>query len=103
VAELYTPGKQRIFYRASALKQGLNVHVEIHNQDLNRSETVILVESVVKGLYYFDFVFNIGIYLAYFYENGQAKGIQVYNIINKNDWSGNSIIVRRETQGNILW
>jgi len=81
VAEQYSPGKQRIFYKSSSFRVGLHVKVVLYNSSLNNSIVIQLEEAnSIKGLYYFDHLFQEGVYVAYFYENDKEKGVQVYNI-----------------------
>ena len=79
MAEQYSPGANRIFYKSSGFKEGLEVWVSIHYPDLHEDQ-VILVE-LGEGIYYFDYNFEIvGMYVTVFYEDGNKCGIQVYNI-----------------------
>lgn len=81
MAEIYPPGKNRIFYRATSFKIGLEVKADIICPELCSDGVVILTEVTgVKGLYYFDYVFKVGPYIIYFYENGVERWSQAYSI-----------------------
>lgn len=81
MAEIYLPGVNRIFYRATAFKEGLTVTVDLLDPDLNNHIDILLIEiKDVKGLYYFDYNFREGPYIAYFYENGEGIWSQAYSI-----------------------
>lgn len=83
MAERYAPGSQRIFYRAANFTTGLIVKVNLIDPDLNNEITILLGEvdeERVPGLYYFDYIFYEGNYIAYFYEDGVLKWSQAYSI-----------------------
>jgi hypothetical protein len=81
MAEIYPPGKNRIFYRATSFKIGLTVTADIIDPDLCSDCSIALTEVVdVKGLYYFDYTFRVGPYIVYFYENGVETWSQAYSI-----------------------
>ena len=81
MAEQYTPGLQRIFYKSTGLKEDLHIEVTLFDSALNNNATIELTEAKnIKGLYYFDYTFYEGIYIAYFRENGAERGVQVYSI-----------------------
>ena len=82
MAEQYEPGLQRIFYRSTSFKTGLTVHVELDRSKFDVDTVSIPLEEISNkmGLYYFDYVFQEGVYLASFFENGVGRGTQVYNI-----------------------
>ena len=82
MAEIYSPGLQRIFYRASSFREGQYVTVTIFNVELEKKvDNIVLTETtIIKGLYYFDYFFDEGIYIACFRENMEEKKVQVYNI-----------------------
>lgn len=81
MAEQYTPGLQRIFYKSTGLKEGLFIKVTLFDSALNNIAIYELIEAKnIKGLYYFEHDFYEGVYVAYFHENELEKAVQVYNI-----------------------
>lgn len=81
MAEQYEPGLQRIFYRSTSFKI-VNVRVELDRSKFDVATISIDLIEVPnkKGLYYFDYVFREGVYLASFFEKEIERGTQVYNI-----------------------
>lgn len=81
MAEIYPPGINRIFYRATSFRIGLEIKANIIDPNLCSDIWMILTEITnVKGLYYFDFNFSVGPYIIYFYENNIEKWSQAYSI-----------------------
>jgi len=81
VAEQYIPGLQRIFYKSTGLKKGLDIEVTLFDSALNNNATIVLTEADdIKGLYYFDYIFYEGVYIARFREDGVESETQVYSI-----------------------
>ena len=80
MAEQYEPGKQRIYYRAGGFGTDVVVKVYFIDPDLKKSPlepiTLTQVDKVnFPGLYYFEYDFLEGNYVAYFYED---TGRQLY-------------------------
>jgi len=80
VAELYPPGIQRIYYKATISD---NLVVTAKLLDFNLLDSSLYDFQKVPGtekIYYADVDFCVeGIWLAIFYENGEEKTVQVYN------------------------
>lgn len=71
-------GKHRIFYRASAFKEGLVVKAIVTNPFLVELPEIILT-PINKGYYYYDYFFDVeGTYLVGFYEDDEQKASQAY-------------------------
>ena len=71
-------GKNRIFYRAAAFKDGLIVTANILDPNLEEINNIEFV-PIGKGFYYYDYYFNKeGTYLVNFYENGIQMASQAY-------------------------
>jgi len=97
VAEQYPPGVNRIFYKSTGFKEGLEIQVDILYPNMGNDAGIFLTE-VGGGLYYFDYNFPaVGIYAAVFWENGIKRGAQVYNI--KGDFEGTVTVVRGGDRG----
>lgn len=97
MAEQYIPGKQKIFYKSTGLKE-VYVRVTLFDSELNNHLDWTLLYpafdkttgKLIIGLYWFEHVFYKGIYVAYFQEHYKGEwvdsGVQVYNI--KEDFKG---------------
>lgn len=83
MAERYAPGLQRIFYRAANFTTSLAVTANLIDPGLNNDVTILLKEvdkDNIPGLYYFEYTFHEGNYIAYFYEGDVLKWSQAYSI-----------------------
>lgn len=104
MAEQYLPGTNRIFYKAWNFGE-VDVKVVLYDSKLNNHFNTVLTkaedndEVLIKGLYYFEYDFCEGVYVAYFYEKVEGKweerGVQVYNI--REDFEG--VITRGGDKG----
>lgn len=81
MAELYSPGIQRIFYKASKVDENLLVTAKIFDPGLVVENPYSFVKVPGKdGIYYADVNFyKEGIWIAVFYEDGDEKTVQAYN------------------------
>jgi len=70
MAEEYSVGQNRIFYRPRGFVSGMNIKVEMVDPNLDTEDFIELTEVEDKGLYYFEYVFSVvGTYIGIFYEN----------------------------------
>ena len=80
MAENYTPGSHRLWYKSKGFVEGLNVIVDFTSPTLRRFEDMAFVEES-GGLYFLDFEFDeYGDWMATIYENGIKVSCQGYNI-----------------------
>lgn len=80
MAEEYPVGKNRIFYRATAFKEGLDVKVNLLCPNLDNHKDIDLIEFE-EGIYYFDYDFRQeGVWVGVFFENGDKKTSQNFRI-----------------------
>jgi len=81
MAENYTKGVNRIWYRASAFASDKNVKVRLRKPNGVLLEYVSIPESEDEGIYYLDFDFNeLGQWLGIFYENEEKMTSSVFHI-----------------------
>ncbi len=88
MAEEYSFGVNRIFYRSTGFQEGLQVTVDLLCSNLDNHTNIVLVENG-GGIYYFDYDFNyLGVWHGTFCENGVKVASQNFKI--KNSSSGRS-------------
>ncbi|MHA1883070.1 MAG: hypothetical protein ACTSUO_08500 [Candidatus Thorarchaeota archaeon] len=88
MAERYSFGSNRIFYRSASFKEGLQVSVDLLSPNLIVHKGISLVE-VGSGIYYFDYDFlQEGVWVGIFYENGVKKTSQNFLIERNKESSG---------------
>lgn len=81
MAENYTRGIQRIFYRAGRFAEGIIVTMDILDP-LRNWMNGFEFEEVGKGSYSLDFNFDrVGTYYAILYEDGVKKTSQSFHIV----------------------
>lgn len=80
VAELYSPGVQRIFYKTS-VKDNLVVTAEFLDPSLVTADHYEFIKVPGTIFAYFADVnfYTEGIWIGVFYENGVEKTVQAYN------------------------
>ena len=103
MAERYEPGIQRIFYRAANFASGLIIRVSFVCPDLIKSVGIILDEVDIiefPGLYCFEFDFQEGNYVAYFYEGINLKASQAYSI--RKPFVGDIVNINHDTEKVII-
>lgn len=90
MAEIYTRGHHRIFYRSTNFTAGFVVLVDMLYEDLSRVLYQERLLEVGGGLYYFDCSFSLyGTYVGVFYENSVKVSTQNFLIVPKQGSSGN--------------
>lgn len=86
MAEIYLPGDNRIFYHIRTENyDGVKVKVDLLDPDLNNQTNIELIPVIgIPGLYYFNYTFREGSYVAVYYEikDGEVvrKWSQAYSI-----------------------
>jgi hypothetical protein len=82
MAEIYTKGHYRIFYRSTAFTELLVVLVDLVYKDLSSILCQVQLSEVGGGLYYFDCLFHsLGAYVGKFYENGVLVSTQNFLVV----------------------
>jgi len=80
MAELYTIGVNRVFYKAENFAAGKTVTAYFWSPTLVKSALQTLTE-LEEGLYYIDYNFAVaGVYGGKFYENGVGKAPGVFRV-----------------------
>lgn len=108
MAERLEPGLQTIFYRAANFKTGLDITVRLLNPDFTKSVPIPLIEvdkepGDFPGLYYFEYTFHEGNYVAYFYEVvTQRRWCQAYNILWASGEAGKIINIDHGTTKTVI-
>lgn len=79
MAEIYPPGRTRLFYRSSGFTPGLSVTANVLSSSLVWINGLLLYE-VGDGIYYLDVEFSLGTYSITFFENGEPVTTQNFLI-----------------------
>jgi hypothetical protein len=82
MAEICQQGIVRIFYKSAGFMSNRVVTANVLFPDLSKVTEIPLVE-VGGGIYYMDKMFQAGTYLVEFYEDGEKKVVQVYDVRKK--------------------
>ncbi len=91
MAEIYPPGDNRIFYHIRANSDSVSVRVDLLDPDLNNHTNIELTPAAgIEGLYYFDYTFREGPYIAVYFE--------IKNDIVVRKWS-QAYSIRKESGG----
>jgi len=92
VAEIYQKGWNRIVYRSTNFKEGLNCSVDLYDPSLDFVDHLELHE-VSGGLYFFDFLFNFtGTWIGVFFEGGQRTTSKAFGVDRRRNSNGESLI-----------
>jgi len=90
MAEIYTRGSHKIFYRSKNFAEGLVVLVDMLYQDLSKMLCQLHLTEVGGGLYFFNFSFpSYGTYVGVFYENSIKVSTQNFLVVRERGNSGN--------------
>lgn len=92
MSDSYSIGVNRIFYRSTGFKSGIDVTCDLFFPNLSCINGILLNE-LRDGIYFFDYNFNqIGFYLGVFLENNVKKESRSFQIsYNIEDVNGNVI------------
>ena len=98
MAENYTVGNHRLWYKSKGFVVGVNVTIDFRSPTLQKWEDLVFTE-MGDGLYYLDFTFDeYGDWIAVVYENGMKVSCQSYFI--SNDRGGGGFIGGNVINGN---
>lgn len=76
----FDEGINRVWYRPTGFKIGLNVQLRLWDPDLNKMDLQSFTE-LEEGLYYLDYNFcKRGLWVGIVYENGTKIGSSTFNI-----------------------
>jgi hypothetical protein len=80
MAELYSIGTNRVYYKAIDFATGKTVTAYFWSPSLVKSALQALTE-IESGLYYLDYNFaGVGSYVGLFYENGTKTTMSVFRV-----------------------
>ena len=83
MAEEYPLGQNRIFYRSTSFREGLQIIVDLLCPNLDNHKGIELVE-LGEGIYYFDFDFtHEGVWVGVFFEDSVKRTSQNFRIKRK--------------------
>ena len=84
MAEEYSLGPARLWYRSAGFKENLSVTADMWTPTLVKEINYSFIEAGC-GLYYFDYGFtNYGSYLVLVYENAVKKSSQSFIVVSHN-------------------
>jgi len=92
---IYQKGKIRLFYKASAFRQGIQITARYWNPTLVRSGELVALE-LADGVYYFDVCLEeTGDYMWLFFENGVKSVPLVMTVVDSISNLPGMVIYRR--------
>jgi len=92
MAEKYTIGLVRLWYKATGFKEGLNVTADLIKPDLTKEIGITFTEAG-EGMYFVNYNFkHTGSYVSIMFENGDKKVSQNFNIVRRSGFGGKNLL-----------